>query len=69
MFDLFKPLQRKLTARALSRDGEPYPDILCLQEIESLTFEVSSRGSDRSVICLRGTTLRSRARIDRRVRS
>jgi len=36
MFDLFNPLQRDLTARALSQDGGGLPDILCLQEIESL---------------------------------
>jgi endonuclease/exonuclease/phosphatase family metal-dependent hydrolase len=36
MFDLFNPLQRDLTAKALSRDGAELPDILCLQEIESL---------------------------------
>ena len=36
MFDLFNPDQRKLTARALSRDGSGLPDVLCLQEIESL---------------------------------
>jgi endonuclease/exonuclease/phosphatase family metal-dependent hydrolase len=36
MFDLFNPQQRDLTARALSRDGTGLPDVLCLQEIESL---------------------------------
>jgi endonuclease/exonuclease/phosphatase family metal-dependent hydrolase len=36
MFDLFNPLQRELTAKALSRNGSGLPDVLCLQEIESL---------------------------------
>lgn len=36
MFDLFNPLQRELTARALSRDGVGLPEVLCLQEVESL---------------------------------
>jgi hypothetical protein len=36
MFDLFNPQQRDLTARALSREGTGLPDVLCLQEIESM---------------------------------
>jgi endonuclease/exonuclease/phosphatase family metal-dependent hydrolase len=36
LFELFNPQQRELTARALSRDGATFPDLLCLQEIESL---------------------------------
>jgi hypothetical protein len=36
MFDLFNPLQQDLTAKALSRNETRLPDILCLQEIESL---------------------------------
>jgi endonuclease/exonuclease/phosphatase family metal-dependent hydrolase len=35
-FQLFAPLQRQLTARALSREGTIWPDVICLQEIESL---------------------------------
>jgi endonuclease/exonuclease/phosphatase family metal-dependent hydrolase len=49
MFDLFNPLQRELTAKALSRDGVGLPDVLCLQEIESLialrTFNERHLGS------------------------
>lgn len=49
MFDLFNPRQRRLTAKALSRDGGLFPDILCLQEIESLialrTFNEKHLGS------------------------
>lgn len=36
MFDLFNPLQRDLTAKALSRNETGFPEVLCLQEIESL---------------------------------
>src|SRR3954447_22055397 len=36
MFDLFNPLQRDLTAKALKRGGTGLPELLCLQEIESL---------------------------------
>jgi endonuclease/exonuclease/phosphatase family metal-dependent hydrolase len=36
VFDLFNPLQRDLTAKALSRDGAALPDVLCLQAVESL---------------------------------
>jgi hypothetical protein len=36
MFDLFNPLQRELTAKALARDGGVLPEVLCLQEVESL---------------------------------
>jgi hypothetical protein len=35
-FELFNPLQRELAARALTRDGSSFPDILLLQEVESL---------------------------------
>lgn len=35
-FELFNPDQRKLTARAISRGGASWPDVICLQEIESL---------------------------------
>ncbi len=35
MFRLFNEAQRKLTARDIRGDGTP-PDILCLQEVESL---------------------------------
>ena len=35
-YDIFSPKQRELAARALSRDGQGLPDIICLQEIESL---------------------------------
>jgi len=49
MFDLFNPLQRQLTAQALSRDDSGLPDVLCLQEIESLialrTFNEKHLGS------------------------
>jgi endonuclease/exonuclease/phosphatase family metal-dependent hydrolase len=35
-FELFNPLQRELAARALTGDGSSFPDILLLQEVESL---------------------------------
>jgi endonuclease/exonuclease/phosphatase family metal-dependent hydrolase len=35
-FELFNPVQRQLAARALTRDGTLWPDILLLQEVESL---------------------------------
>jgi endonuclease/exonuclease/phosphatase family metal-dependent hydrolase len=35
-FDLFRPEQRQLTAQALTQDFTKYPDVLCLQEVESL---------------------------------
>lgn len=36
LFELFNPIQRELAARAITRDGAIVPDILCLQEVESL---------------------------------
>jgi endonuclease/exonuclease/phosphatase family metal-dependent hydrolase len=36
LFELFNPIQRELAARAITRDGTTLPDILCLQEVESL---------------------------------
>ena len=37
LFELYNPSQRALTAKALSRDNSAaLPDVLCLQEIESL---------------------------------
>ena len=36
LFDLFNPEQRRLTAQAIFQDGTVEPDIICLQEIESL---------------------------------
>lgn len=35
-FELFNPVQRQLAARALTRDGTAHPDVLLLQEVESL---------------------------------
>src|SRR6476661_4520077 len=35
-YDIFSPKQRELAAQALSRDGQGLPDVICLQEIESL---------------------------------
>jgi endonuclease/exonuclease/phosphatase family metal-dependent hydrolase len=35
-FDFFNPQQRELAAQALSRDGQALPDVVCLQEVESL---------------------------------
>ena len=35
-FELFNPVQRKLAARALTRDQTVLPDVLLLQEVESL---------------------------------
>ena len=36
LFELFNPIQRELAARAITGDGTIVPDILCLQEVESL---------------------------------
>jgi endonuclease/exonuclease/phosphatase family metal-dependent hydrolase len=36
LFELFNPIQRELAAKAITRDGTSLPDILCLQEVESL---------------------------------
>src|SRR4029453_12694152 len=36
LFELFNPIQRELAAKAITRDGTILPDILCLQEVESL---------------------------------
>jgi len=36
MLDLFNAEQRELSSRALSRDGLGLPDIVCVQEVESL---------------------------------
>ena len=36
LLDLYNPVQRGLSARALTRDGTTLPDVICLQEIESL---------------------------------
>lgn len=35
-FRLFNPLQRDLAAKAITGDGTRLPDVLCLQEVESL---------------------------------
>jgi endonuclease/exonuclease/phosphatase family metal-dependent hydrolase len=35
-FKLFNPTQRDLAGQAISQGGDAYPDIVCLQEIESL---------------------------------
>jgi endonuclease/exonuclease/phosphatase family metal-dependent hydrolase len=35
-FELFNPLQRELAARAVTRDGTVVPDVVLLQEVESL---------------------------------
>jgi hypothetical protein len=35
-FKLFNPTQRDLAAQAITQDGAGYPDIICLQEVESL---------------------------------
>jgi endonuclease/exonuclease/phosphatase family metal-dependent hydrolase len=36
LFQIFNPLQRKLAAKAITRNGQSFPDIICLQEVESL---------------------------------
>ena len=36
LFELFNPTQRKLAARAITNDGNDFPDTICFQEIESL---------------------------------
>lgn len=35
-FEIFNEEQRKLAAQALTRGGKSYPDVICLQEVESL---------------------------------
>lgn len=35
-FEIFNEEQRKLAAQALTRGGKGYPDVICLQEVESL---------------------------------
>jgi endonuclease/exonuclease/phosphatase family metal-dependent hydrolase len=35
-FKLFNPTQRDLAAQAITQDGAGYPDLVCLQEVESL---------------------------------
>jgi endonuclease/exonuclease/phosphatase family metal-dependent hydrolase len=35
-FEFFNPEQRALAAQALTRDGQSLPDVVCLQEVESL---------------------------------
>ena len=35
-FDIFNNTQRTLAARALTQDGQVSPDVICLQEVESL---------------------------------
>ena len=36
LFELFNATQRELSVRALTDDGDAFPDIICLQEVESL---------------------------------
>jgi len=36
LFQIFNEKQRKLAVRALTNDGQSFPDIICLQEVESL---------------------------------
>jgi endonuclease/exonuclease/phosphatase family metal-dependent hydrolase len=36
LFELFNPIQRELAAKAITRDDTILPDVLCLQEVESL---------------------------------
>ena len=36
LFELFNPIQRELAAQAITREGTVRPDIVCLQEVESL---------------------------------
>lgn len=35
-FEIFNEEQRKLAAQAITRGGKSYPDVICLQEVESL---------------------------------
>jgi hypothetical protein len=35
-YEMFNDAQRKMAFRALTNDGQSFPDIICLQEIESL---------------------------------
>ena len=35
-FELFNPEQRTLAAEAITRGGDDQPDVVCLQEVESL---------------------------------
>jgi endonuclease/exonuclease/phosphatase family metal-dependent hydrolase len=36
LFEVFNETQRKLAARVLTNNGKHFPDVICLQEIESL---------------------------------
>jgi endonuclease/exonuclease/phosphatase family metal-dependent hydrolase len=36
LFELFNPKQRKLAAQAITNDFQNFPDVICLQEVESL---------------------------------
>ena len=36
LFDLFNPTQRELAGRAITNDKQDFPDVICLQEVESL---------------------------------
>jgi hypothetical protein len=36
LFELFNETQRELAARVLTNNGKDFPDVICLQEIESL---------------------------------
>jgi len=36
LFDLFNPTQRELAGRAATNDKQDFPDVICLQEVESL---------------------------------
>jgi endonuclease/exonuclease/phosphatase family metal-dependent hydrolase len=36
LMEIYNPVQRALSARAITRDGAVLPDVICLQEIESL---------------------------------
>lgn len=35
-FEIFNPVQREFAGRALTNNGQSYPDVMCLQEVESL---------------------------------
>ena len=36
LFELYKPVQRELTARVITSNATQIPDVVCLQEVESL---------------------------------
>lgn len=36
LFELFNETQRELSVRALTDDGKSFPDVICMQEVESL---------------------------------